>query len=154
DGKWLVAATADGGIRIWDPATGKMIDYLSAQRGTGCSLSISPDSKLLAVASCQTPTKRTTIWDLTTPKLLHKIDAARVVAFSPAAVKPTLLATGSGGAASYIGGGAPAVRFWDPIKGKEVPINDAPYGAVQMTFWLPGNKLLAVSPAEPGYRLW
>jgi WD40 repeat protein len=48
----------------------------------------------------------------------------------------------------------PGLRFWDPSNGKEILKSDAPAGAVEMTHWLPGGKLLAVSPAENGYRLW
>jgi RNA polymerase sigma factor (sigma-70 family) len=148
DGKWLVATTTDGGIRIWETATGKMIDYVAPRNADACSLSISPDSKLLAVASI-----RTMIWDLATRKLLRELDASRVVAFAPAAGTPTLLATGGGTAATTTQGGAPAVRFWDPVTGKEVSVN-APYGAVQLTQWLPGGKVLGFSPGEGGYRVW
>jgi RNA polymerase sigma factor (sigma-70 family) len=148
DGKWLVATTTDGGIRIWEAATGNMVAFLSGRNGDVCSLSISPDSKLLAVAS-----SRTMIWDLTTRKLLHELDGARVVAFAPPTVRPLLLATGGGAAGTSTQGGAPAVRFWDPITGKEVS-SKAPYGAVQLTQWLPGGKVLAVSPAEKLYRVW
>ncbi len=154
DGKWLAAVTSDGGVRIWETATGKMVDFLSAQNGDSCSLSISADSKLLAVASCYGPLNRTMIWDLATRKPLHELDAARVVAFTPPGVTPILLATGGGPAASSTQGGAPAVRFWDPTTGKEVSINNAPYGAVQLTRWLPDGKVLAVYPAEKCYRLW
>ena len=48
----------------------------------------------------------------------------------------------------------PALRFWDPRTAKEIPINDAPSHAAQMVFWLPEGKVLAVYPAEKGYRLW
>jgi WD40 repeat protein len=116
-------------------------------------VSISPDSKLLAVASTYNPSNHTTIWDLTTRKLLHEIDTARVVAFAPAAVTPMLLATGGGPAGGATFGGAPAVRFWDPLTGKEVS-STAPYAAVQLTRWLPGGKVLSVAPAEKLYRVW
>jgi RNA polymerase sigma factor (sigma-70 family) len=147
DGKLLVAGTAQDGVRIWEAATGKRIAFLPAPSSGEGSLSISPDRKLLAVAS-----SRTTIWDLATRKLLHELDGASVVAFSPAAAPP-LLATGGGPAGSATLGGAPAVRFWDPRSAKEVSIK-APYAAVQLTHWLPDGKVLAVAPAERAYRLW
>jgi WD40 repeat protein len=153
DGKWLVATTTDGSIRIWEAATGRMIDFLTTRNGDAASLSISPDSKLLAVASTYNPSNHTTIWDLSTRKLLHEIDGARLVAFAPAAVTPMLLATGGGPAGGTTFGGAPAVRFWDPLTGKEVS-SPPPHAAVQLTQWLPGGKVLSVSPAEKLYRVW
>src|SRR5262249_52489579 len=88
-----------------------------------------------------------------TRRLLHELDGARVVAFSPAADKPMLLATGGGPAGTTTQGGAPAVRFWDARTGKEAS-PPAPYAAVQLVRGLPRGKVLSVAAAEKRYRVW
>jgi WD40 repeat protein len=145
DGKLLVGDDATGHLYFWDAATGQLIERVLADSQATpsaiTSVSFSPDGKMLAVVVRD---GQVTLWDVATRKLLHKVEGAQGAAvFSP--VGQPLLATGSNG---------PALRFWDPVTAKEIPINDAPSTPVQMTFWLPGGKLLAVSPAEMGYRLW
>ena len=145
DGKLLVGDDSTGRLVFWDAATGELIERVRADDqatpSSITSVSFSPDGKLLAVVVRD---GRVTLWDVATRKVLHKVEGAFGTAvFSP--VGAPLLATGSNG---------PALRFWDPITAKEIPINDAPSDRVQMTFWLPGDKVLAVYPAEKGYRLW
>jgi WD40 repeat protein len=145
DGNLLVGDDATGHVCFWEAATGKLIERVLADTqatpSSITSVSFSPDVKMLAVVVRD---GRVSLWDVTTRKLLHEVEGAYgTAAFSPRG--EPLLATGSNG---------PALRFWDPNTAKEIPINVAPYAPVQMTFWLPEDRVLAVYPAEKGYRLW
>jgi WD40 repeat protein len=154
DGKLLVGGDFLKHIDFMKAETGELIERAELPLATRSitSLSFSRDSKMLAVVS---DFDIVSIWDTTTRKALYNLGAhATAAVFSP--TEPLLV---TGGAQNERYGTIPfrdypAVRFWDPSNGKEILKNDAPAAAVQLTHWLPGGKLLAVSPAENCYRLW
>jgi len=154
DGKLLVGGDFVEHIDFMKAETGELIDRAKLPLATRSitSLSFSRDGKMLAVVS---DFGTVSIWDTATRKVLYNLGAhATVAVFSP--TEPFLV---TGGALNERYGTIPfrdypAVRFWDPSTGKEIQKNDAPAAAVQLTHWLPGGKLLAVSPAENCYRLW
>jgi len=154
DGKLLVGGDFVKHIDFMKADTGELIERAELPLATRSitSLSFSHDGKMLAVVS---DFDIVSIWDTATRKVLFNLGPhATVAVFSPA--EPILV---TGGAQNVRYGTLPfrdypAVRFWDPSNGKEILKNDAPTAAVQVTHWLQGGKLLAVSPAENCYRLW
>jgi len=49
-GAWLATAGYDGVVRLWDPASGRLLRALAGAAGTVWSLSVSPDGTRLAAA--------------------------------------------------------------------------------------------------------
>ena len=84
DGKTLVAAGADGRIRVWDVATGQVRRTLTGHTNAIYLAVFSPDEKLLASSSRDTTAR---IWDVATGRELHRTTGYRCsvksVAFSP-----------------------------------------------------------------------
>jgi WD40 repeat protein len=154
DGKLLVGGDFVEHIDFMKAETGELIERLPLPLRTRSitSLSFSHDGKMLAVVS---DFDIVSIWDTAARKVLYNLGAhATAAVFSP--TEPLLV---TGGAQNERYGTIPfrdypAVRFWDPSNGKEILKNDAPAAAVQLTHWLPGGKMLTVSPSENCYRLW
>jgi WD40 repeat protein len=65
DGKLLATATDDGGIKLWDAATGKGIRAVGPSQGRVQSLALSPDGNLLASTN---PSPSIALWDVATGK--------------------------------------------------------------------------------------
>ena len=63
DGTWIVSASDDGTLKIWDAATGTERDHPHRphQRGDGCA--VSPDGAWIVSASCDNTLR---IWDAAT----------------------------------------------------------------------------------------
>jgi RNA polymerase sigma factor (sigma-70 family) len=151
DGTVVAGSDEFGHLSFRDANTGELLERakvtIQATATPIRSMNFSHDSKLLAVVCDDV-----SVWDVAKRKRLHTLAGAHTVAvFSP---RESFLVTSGGPAGTVTGGGSPALRFWDPNTGKEILKNDSPPGAVQQTHWLPGGKLLAVSPAEDCYRLW
>jgi WD40 repeat protein len=160
DGKLLVGGDWFNHVDFMKAETGELIDRERLQ-GVGASeatpvrsVSFSHDGKMLAIVSLSgVVTIREGIGKR---KVLYNLDGVHSAAvFSP--TEPVLV-TGGGwnpGRFGWIPGrDYPGLRFWDPSTGKEILKNDSPTATVQLTHWLDGGKLLAVSPLENCYRLW
>ena len=105
DGERLASAGGDGTLKVWNCATGKVIQRFNAHNGFVCSVTFHPDGKHLASVGAD---KRVKVWDLTSEKsvferrsdTVHVYGAAYAVAFSP---DGNTIAAGSAG----------DVRVWD-----------------------------------------
>ena len=71
DGRTLASPSADGTIRLWDAATGKLRRTLEGHEGGVNSVAWSPDGKTLASASDD---KSIRLWDAETGKLLEALE--------------------------------------------------------------------------------
>jgi WD40 repeat protein len=82
-GKQLLLGGQDGGIRLWNPDTGK-VETLKEHKKAVRALAVSRDGKLLASAGDDT---QILIWDLGTRKILARIEgpkaSVRGLTFSP-----------------------------------------------------------------------
>jgi WD40 repeat protein len=109
DSKTLASgAIEDSVVRLWDPATGRLIRTLEGHSGWIRSLAYSPDGKLLASGSTDTTVK---VWDAANGKALQTFkghtDLLGGVAFSPDS--KTLASASRDG----------SVRLWDVATGQE-----------------------------------
>jgi WD40 repeat protein len=158
DGNLLVGGDWFNYLDFMKAETGELIERVKLQlvgqsEATPIrSITFSHDGKMAVVSLSGV----VTIWEINAArKVLYNLTGLHSAAvFSP--TEP-LLVTGAQqneGRGAIPGWGYPALRFWDPRTGKEILKNDAPAAAVQLTHWLQGGKLLAVSSLENCYRLW
>jgi WD40 repeat protein len=111
----------EGGVRLFDVATGKRTQYLTGHENLVLSVAFSPDGGLLATGG-ERHDGKIRIWDRKTEKVLHVLDAptgAIAMQFSPDG-KTLLAGLGEG------------LRAWDVKTGEEEAAFD---GAAGDSFW-------------------
>ena len=95
DGKTLASGGGDGALRLWDPASGKEIRAVNADKECVRSVAFAPDGKLLATGGHDGSIR---LWDATTGKEIRQLKGhqhnIQSVAFAPNG--RTLASTGIG----------------------------------------------------------
>jgi WD40 repeat protein len=134
DGKLLATGGGDGTIRLWDPATGELVRILLGE--PVLSLSWSVDGKVLAAGSEDT----TRLWEADTGRLLRRIPAGRIVAWSPLG---SILAQLRGH----------ELGLWDATKEQYLHTIQVA-GQGQALAWSPDGKTIAVGIDDKSARLW
>lgn len=102
DGRWLATGSDDNTVRLWDPATRRIIRVLEGHNEWVRGVTFSPDGRRLATGSDDSTVR---LWDPASdqpPAVIPAHGRVRGVAFSP---DGHLLATGSSDR---------AVRLWNP----------------------------------------
>jgi WD40 repeat protein len=141
----LLASSSWGGpdqsVKLWDLATGKERLTLPGQMFAIGSTAFSPDGKLLATMSPETPL---TLWDVRTGEARHEL-MGRIREISSLAFRPDgkLLALGSMNS---------AIKLWDVATGEErITLYGHPGAVEAMEFGANGK---ALASAGDGVRLW
>jgi WD40 repeat protein len=152
DSKVLASSAIDDkAVRLWDPATGKLIRTLEGHSGWIRSLAYSPDGKLLASGSIDMTVR---VWDAASGKSLQTLkghtDLLGGVVFSPDS--KTLASASRDG----------SVRLWDVATGQEragfkfqaplVPNTTTPIWMTGVAF-SPDGKTLAAGSIDGIVRL-
>jgi WD40 repeat protein len=136
-------ATAGKAVRLWDPATGKLVGNLLAHPDSVNAVAFSPDGKLLASTARDDVVR---LWDVATHKTVGEPlklnrNGSRKLAFSP---DGTLLATA---------GFDQTVRLWNVVTrstvGDPLPQSDS----VSAITFSPNGRLLACAVGDKIY-LW
>jgi RNA polymerase sigma factor (sigma-70 family) len=143
-----VAAGSDGGIRVWEAATGKTVLCLDAPSGRILSIAFAPGSKLLAAGSRDGTIR---LWNLDAGVPLREFrgheDKVFGLAFSP---DGQLLASGST---------AGTLRLWKVATGEEyrrlgVPAAESGHSVTWPIAFLADNRTVATRDLRYRIRLW
>jgi WD40 repeat protein/tetratricopeptide (TPR) repeat protein len=154
DGKSVVSGSTDGGVRVWDTATGKLRTVLTGHKSDVKRLSISRDGRLAASSGYDGIAN---LWDLSTNSLVASLRASgclRSVAFSP---DGKVLAAGTGARGGQDGG---ALELWDVATQKRRLTLPAHPGPVLALAYSPDGTKLASgcmwteSPGAPSVKVW
>ncbi len=142
DATRLASASDDGGVRVWDPASGEQLQHLTGHTDWVNGVAWSPDATRLASAGHD----GVRVWDPASGEQLQHLTGhsggATGVAWSPDA---TRLAS-----ASRNGG----VRVWDPASGEQLQHLTGHTDWVNGVAWSPDATRLASASDDGGVRVW
>jgi predicted NACHT family NTPase len=183
DGKRLASGSADGTVRLWDPATGKEALKFDAHKGKVLGLCFAPDGTILATAGDD---KEAKLWDLTGQlRWTLKVDGGvRCIAYSPAAKTVAvgsdkgeihLIDTGKEESLNVLrghtagvacvcfspdgkriasAGNDKTVRIWDAATGQELLTLKGHTEALLGLAFSPDAKTIASASADARIKLW
>ena len=145
DGKQVASASSFlllGVVKIWDPATGKVIRTLRRHFGPVIGVAYSPDGKRFATASWD---KTAMVWDTSTWRVLHTLrhtEYTSGVAFSP---DSTNIATASGDRTA---------KIWDAATGQLLRTLHGHARGLSRVVYSPDGRTLATAASDKTVRLW
>ncbi|HBI46250.1 MAG TPA: hypothetical protein DDY78_25860 [Planctomycetales bacterium] len=157
DGLALTATSADGSVRTWEAATGKVLHDFKALSGAAQHVAISRGGAL--VAQVGRSDEDIHVWDVEKGKELHAFGGHRagplMVAFS-ADGKTVFTTNRETERSTVIQAWADwSLRQWDPVSGKELRVTRPDLKAeVRWTAFSPDGRLLAVVTHDGVLRLW
>ncbi len=70
DGSWIVSASADTTLKLWNASTGEVLRTLAGHRGGVLGCAVSPDGSWIVSASADTTLK---LWNASTGEVLHTL---------------------------------------------------------------------------------
>jgi RNA polymerase sigma factor (sigma-70 family) len=137
-GRDTKVAGLQGGVRLFDPSTGKATRTIRGHKDMAVSMAFSPDGKLLATGGSQNDND-VRLWDVATGKELRRIETGigvHAVAFSP---DGKLLASGQGEG---------RIVLWDVATGKEARAMKGDVGGAAALAFSPDGRFLAAAGSE------
>lgn len=133
DGKFLATGGADGSVKTWDAATGKLLHEFRGHTAGVSALAFSPDYKQLASASLD---KSIRVWDAANPNAVTTLQA-------PGEVRTVLWV----GDKIISGGGDNLIRVWLLSSGAHPPITGLPQTITTVAL-SPDHKRFAVASED------
>ncbi len=143
NGRWLASGSQDGGVKIWEAASGRELRTLPGHDQPVTALQFSPDGRWLATASEDRTVK---IWDVNNSRQIRSLEGHSAivtsVAFSP---DGQLLASG---------GRDHTARIWEVRTGKELHVLDKHGKDVRSLAFSADNKRLATGSLDTLVKIW
>lgn len=143
DGKLLATGDAEGGLRLWQVATGQLLLNFTGHVGWVWSVAWSADGQ--TIASCSSD-KTIRLWDVRSGECQKIItghtSSIWAIAFSP---DGKLLASG---------GDEPLVKIWDVETGESQKVFSGHTGAILSLAFSPNGQSLASGSVDHNIRLW
>jgi WD40 repeat protein len=143
DGRTLASGCRDDTVRLWDVATGKLMETLTGHTGDVYCVAFSPDGKLLATASAD---KTICLWNTQPRQIVRTLnghgDVVRSVAFFP---DSRALASSSVDT---------TIRAWNVTTGSLERTLNGHDGQVRAVSISPDGRLIASGGTDGTARLW
>ncbi|MGH9349633.1 MAG: KGGVGR-motif variant AAA ATPase, partial [Vicinamibacterales bacterium] len=143
DGARLATGSDDRTVRVWDAASGRLVQTLEGHRSWVRSVAWSPDGARLATGSDDRTVR---VWDAASGTLLRTLEGHRhgvdSVAWSPEGAR---LASGSGDK---------TVRVWEAASGTLVRTLEGHRDAVHGVTWSPDGARLASGGGDGTVQVW
>ena len=144
DGKLLASADFDGDIRLWNPATGRLVRELAGRGQAVEAVSFSPDGKRLYSGGWG-EANGFRVWDATTGEPIAEYRGEGHNTFS--------LALSPDGELVATGGSRGVVQLWDAHSGRRLQRFRWHNSSVKGLAFSPDGRFLA-SASREGARLW
>jgi RNA polymerase sigma factor (sigma-70 family) len=119
DGKYGAAGLGDGGIRLWEVATGKEVRKIDAHRSAVARVAFAPDGKTVASIG---PDEFVRLWDVATGEQVKSWEAKGLRRIQQFDFQAHRLAFSDSGKQLVLSGRGP-VRVWDAKSGEEVRVH-------------------------------
>ena len=144
DGNVLASSHTDGDIKLWDVASGQLLQSLKADSYAVYSLAFTPDGALLAAQSVFT----IYLWEVPTGKVARSLKGLSTsISFSAMAMSPD-------GRQIVSGDNDGSVRVWDVAEGKQLQELEAHIEPVRTVAFSPDGTLIASGSSDKTVKLW
>jgi WD40 repeat protein len=143
DGRFVVTASADGTVRVWDAATGASRGELRGHNGSVNSASFSPDGKFIVTAGNDATVR---VWEAGRLAFVRQIGGTYPKAVSSAEYSPD--------GRFIVAASAHAAWVCDPNRGELVRKLEGHTGQVNSASFSPDSQLIVTASADNTARVW
>jgi RNA polymerase sigma factor (sigma-70 family) len=150
DGKRVAGSLIEGGVVVWDRATGREIRKVKGQERSASAV-LSPDGKTLAAGS-EAQDGTVILWDVDTGKEVRRLQGDPHIAYK-LAFSPDGRYLGGAMANNRVYVPAPVIHLWDVATGKELRQFKGHQGGVTGLRFSADSRTLA-SSGDRTARLW